>query len=265
MNERVGIFGWLVGGGAGLALVAAIIFFIAGHASVDVHEVGVETSFGHVERTLPPGFYWKQPFTEDVRTISTQVQHKEYTKLAASSSENFNVSFDVSVNYRVDPKRAAHVIVDVGDDYVSKIFDHSVADYLKEIVPKYAAQEIKNNRGTIREALKTALNTRSLTYGVDTVDVFIQNFDFDRSYDDAIKNRAIAQQNLATAEIDKQRQITTAQGEAEAQRLKQTAVTDLTIRDKEADNTRAAINKWNGQMPTYQGGAPLINITGPTK
>lgn len=48
--------------------------------------------------------------------------------------------------------------------------------------------------------------------------------------------------------------VTRAQGEADANRIRQTSITPQLLELRRLENQRAYIDKWNGQLPTVQAG-----------
>jgi regulator of protease activity HflC (stomatin/prohibitin superfamily) len=63
--------------GAGGAVLGVLIFVLAGINSVPVKNVGVVTSFGHVEGDMQPGFHWLLPW-KNVTNLSETIQTTEF-------------------------------------------------------------------------------------------------------------------------------------------------------------------------------------------
>ena len=109
--------------------------------------------------------------------------------------------------------------------------------------------------------MNNTLDERVKEYGINSVAVSINNFDFSESYNQAIEKKAVAEQEVETsknqlekAKIDAEKKKVEAQGEAEANTLLEQSLTDQII-------AQQFIEKWNGQLPTTMTGdaIPFIN------
>jgi regulator of protease activity HflC (stomatin/prohibitin superfamily) len=63
-------------GAAGI-VIGVLVFVLSGITSVPVKNVGVVTSFGHVEGDLQPGFHWLLPW-KDTTNLSETIQTTEF-------------------------------------------------------------------------------------------------------------------------------------------------------------------------------------------
>lgn len=102
-----------------------------------------------------------------------------------------------------------------------------------------------------------------------TVDEFsIVNFDFSKSFNEAIEAKTTAEQlklkaerDLARIKVEAEQKVASAKAEAEALGLQKQQVTAELIRLREIENQRKAIEKWNGVLPNVTGGSiPFINV-----
>ena len=247
-----------------LAIFGTIIYFATSTANVDAGHVGVVTHWGVLDKNvLGPGFHTINPFGDRVTIINVQAQTHVFAEAAAATREQTNVYFDGKVVYNVDQSNATTLYRKVGVNFENKIFEPAFQDFIKEESVKYSATDIQNHRADVRDSVLKRMQAQATPYGIDVQSVFITNFHFDKSYEDAIKAKSIAQQQLAQTEIEANQARAKAQGEADANRIKQAAITDQTLRQQELDNQRAMINKWEGHLPTVQGGTPIIQLPAP--
>jgi hypothetical protein len=63
-----------------------------------------------------------------------------------------------------------------------------------------------------------------------------------------------AAKKIAEAEGDAKSMVTRAQGEADANRIRQNSLTPQLLDLRRIENSRALIDKWNGQLPTVESG-----------
>ena len=68
------------------------------------------------------------------------------------------------------------------------------------------------------------------------------------------KTQAEAAKTVAEAEGEAKAAVTRAQGEAEANRIRQTSLTPQLLELRKIENSKALIDRWNGQLPTVESG-----------
>lgn len=255
-DDSTGCVLWGLGGLAAAFVVGFLLILMSG-AQVDAGHVGVVGSMGAIDKSqtpLGPGFHVVMPFFTHIDSVSVQPQNHQFREVAASSKELQNVYVDGGVNYHIDSNRAAELQIEGGiDAIVSKIFDPAFQDYIKEVVPTYVSAEILAQRAKIRDSVKQKLSEKALSHGIVVDDVFITNIHFDKGYEQAIASKAAAQQQLEQAKVDADRARTVAQGEADANRIKQQSITPELIQ-------YTIVQKWNGVLPQATSGNPFLVI-----
>jgi len=232
----------------GSFLLVIIFVFLFLTATVDTGNVGVITNFGKVTGVvLDSGWHIVGPIdhvTEiSIRTITTQ------TDASCFSKDLQEVTITLAVQTRITKDRASDIYKNFGVEYMSQATP-KILDALKAETAKYDAAEIIANRDQIRsEALKAAQDR--LTGFVDVLDLSIVNVEFSNDYARAIEAKQVAQQRaeqakyeLQQAEVEADKKVASAKGEAEAIQIrgdalaKNPAVIDLEL-----------INKWDGKAP----------------
>jgi prohibitin 2 len=178
-----------------------------------------------------------------IRTITTQ------TDASCFSKDLQNVTITLAVQTRITKERASDIYKNFGTEYMSQATP-KILDALKAETAKYDAAEIIGSRDQIRsETLKAAQDR--LTGFVDILDFSIVNVSFSDDYEKAIEAKQVAQQRaeqakyeLQQAEVEADKKVAEAKGEAEAIQIrgdalaKNPAVIDLEL-----------INKWDGKAP----------------
>jgi prohibitin 2 len=227
----------------GLGLVAILVVFLFFTATVDTGNVGVITNFGKVTgRVLDSGWHLVGP-VDHVTEITTQ------TDADCFSSDLQEVKITLAVQTRITKENASDIFKNYGVEYMSQA-EPKILDALKAETAKYEAAEIIANRDKIRsEALKAAQDR--LQGFVEVQDLSIVNVAFSDDYEKAIEAKQVAQQRaeqakyeLQQAEVEADKKVASARGEAEAIQIrgdalaKNPAVIDLEL-----------INKWDGKAP----------------
>lgn len=245
----------LMAGGL-VAILLGLFLLLAARAQIDPGYVGVVSTWGAVDTHQEPlaqGLHLINPVSTGVTPVSIQPQNHTFHEVVAASHELQNVYVDGGVNYHIDADRAAEIVTEGGlPAIVAKVFDPAFQDYIKETVPHYSATDILAQRSAIREATLHQLQDKATVYGIHVDDLFITNIHFDKTYTDAIEKAAIAQQQLVQAETEAKTKVAAAQGDADANRLRQQTLTPEQLQYMALQNQQAAIARWDGKLPTTE-------------
>lgn len=126
-------------------LIIAVIagFFIFSIANpivvIPAGHVGVKDFFGNVSpNTLSPGLGIVVPFTKVIK-MSTQTM--EVMEVADTpSKEGLIINLDVSLLYRLDPRKAAEIYKTVGTNYREVIVEPQLRSSIREVTASYEAK-----------------------------------------------------------------------------------------------------------------------------
>jgi regulator of protease activity HflC (stomatin/prohibitin superfamily) len=273
-----------------VVLLGVLVVFLSYYTVPEGYR-GVIIRTGAVAGVANPGLGFKIPFLDSVIDMSVQTQRADFPDVSAYSRDiQLSVS-EVTVNFRLQAESVGRVYSEVGVDYANRLLAPRLPKRFKEVVGRYAAAEIVNNRTKLSEEIETLLRDDMAEFGVAVEDVQITNIDFSDTYEQAVEATAKAEadvkrarQELEQVKVDAQRQV--AEAEARAQAVKLAADAEAyQIRAKgEAEaaaigargkalvaNPRLveliAAEKWDGRLPTTQvpGSAlPFISVpTGP--
>jgi regulator of protease activity HflC (stomatin/prohibitin superfamily) len=228
-----------------IGIMVVLLFFTA---TVDTGNVGVITNFGSVTgRVLDSGWHVVGPVdhvTEiSVRTITTQ------TDASCFSKDLQEVNITLAVQTRITKENATDIFKNYGTEYMSQAMP-KILDSLKAETAKYDASEIIGNRVQIRnEAMKAAQDR--LSGFVEVQDLSIVNVTFSQDYAQAIEAKQVAQQRaeqaqyeLQQAQVEAEKKVATAKGDAEAIQIKGDA-----LAKNPAVIELEMINKWDGKAP----------------
>lgn len=253
---------FLVATATGLIILGVLVVLLFFTATVGTGDVGVITNFGKVTgEVLDSGWHIVGPVDHvndiSIRTITTQ------SDATCFSSDLQAVNITVAVQTRITKENATNIFKNFGVEYMSQAMP-KILDALKAETAKYEAAQIIANRDKIRaEAFKGA--SERLQDFVQVLDLSFVNVAFSDDYEKAIEAKQVAQQRaeqakyeLQQAEVEAQKQVATAKGEAEAIQIRGDAL---------AKNPQVIqlelINKWDGKSPETLvsgsgGGVPSI-------
>ncbi|HEY9870308.1 MAG TPA: prohibitin family protein [Candidatus Obscuribacterales bacterium] len=283
--------------GAVVAAFALLFLIITGFKSfvtVEKGHVGVVMNWGAVDnKPLDPGLHLVVPFKQTVEEMSTQLKSFEVTASAASKDLQ-PVTTKISIQHSINGAMAPQALQNVGglEQIDLVVVKPAIEESLKAVTAKHTAEELV----TKREAVK-ALVTQAITAYIDhTLDekgikgalhianVAITDFQFSPDFNKAIEDKVKAEQDALRAENDKRKRVIDAEAKAAEQKLaadaqayqiEKESVARAQAIKREADALAQnpnliqlrAVEKWNGQLPTFSGSSPVpfINVTPPQK
>lgn len=250
-----------------LVVLAVIIIPLAPFAVVPAGSRGVITTFGKVNpEVLDEGLHFRIPIAQTVHLVDVRIQKTEGQGDAASKDMQ-SVHTTVALNYHINPKEAANVFRDIGTSVGERIIVPAVQEAVKAATAQYTAEELISKRPEVRERIKGFLVERMVKHGIVVDEFSIVNFQFSKSFNEAIEAKTTAEQlklkaerDLARIRVEAEQKIAQAKAEAEALALQKAQVTPELIRLREIENQRKAIEKWDGKLPSVSGGAlPFID------
>lgn len=232
-------------------------------STIKTGEIGIKTKFGKITNTTKnEGIVWKSPL-EKIEKIDIKVQKYENENPLDTSTKDMQVvnNIKVSVNYKIDGEKAIDLYKKVGMNYQTIILEPSIQETIKGVISKYTSEELVTKRSEISLDINNVLNDKLQQYGISSVSVAINNFDFSEAYNQAIEKKAVAEQEVETsknqlekAKVDAETKKVKAQGDAEANALLEKSLTKEILIEK-------WIEKWNGETPKVSSDGSMIDIS----
>jgi regulator of protease activity HflC (stomatin/prohibitin superfamily) len=256
-----------------LAAAVIIVLLILGTVFgsfyvVDSGERGVLLTWGKVEPSaVEPGLHFKTPWMQSVEIFDVKTQKYEADATAASKDLQ-TVSTTIAVNYNLRPESVPIIYAELGRSFADRIIQPAVQEVVKASTAKFSAEELITNRAAAKDLIQRLLTERLAKSYIDVVDIAIINFEFSAAFKDAIEAKVTAEQQKLKAERDFQRTLieanmTYAKADAEARALERqkSALTPELVELRRIDAQRAAIDKWDGRLPSVTTGMPFIDVT----
>jgi len=240
---------WVVIGTIGLILALMLNPFVivpAGHR-------GVVMNWGAVSQNIfNEGLHWRTPIVQSVVLIDVQIQKEEVIATAASKDLQ-ELKTLVALNYNVDPTKVNHLYQNIGLDFSARIIDPAIQEAVKSAAAKYTAEEAITKRPEVKESIKSLLKERLAKEYLILSEISIKDFDFSKSFNDAIEAKVTAEQQalqaknvLEKSKYEAEQRIAQAKGEAEAIRIQ---VESISKQGGESYVQMKAIEKWDGKLP----------------
>lgn len=245
---------------AGVGAILLLLCVFGSFRVIGAGEIGIVTRVGEVNRVADSGLMMKWPFVESVIKMDTRIQ-KEQVKASAVTKDLQDVDASLALNYSINKETALKLYKEVGVNYVENIINPVLHESFKAGTAKYTAEGLITNRSEAKEEILAVIKERLNHYGIVVADLNIVNLDFSAAFNQAIEEKAIAQQQVEKAKqelektkVEAEQKVAAAQAEAEAQRLQQSTLTDLMIK-------KMWVDKWDGKLPEVSSdGGMILNL-----
>ena len=257
-----------------IVLVIIIIFLLVtvrnSFQSVPTGYVGIKTRFGKVsDDVIQEGLNFKIPYIEKIVLMDCRTQKSEVDSSTASKDLQ-EVSLNVAVNYNVNRDTSYELYRQVGINYESIIISPAILESVKSITAQYTAEELITKRSEVSNKMEETLKEKIEARGFNVVDFNITDLDFSAAYNQAIEKKQVAEQEakqaeyeLQKAKINNEKKIAEAEANAKVMQIQDATTTENALKLKEIEIQRAAIEKWNGVLPSTMSGdtaIPFLNI-----
>ncbi len=259
-----------------LVIIVVLFFLLRGlnpFVVVGAGERGVVLNFGAVQgEVLGEGLHIRVPIMQKIVKLDIKI-HKAQTDADSVSKDLQDTKSTIAVNYHLVPDKVNRIFQEIGTEFKERIIDPAVQEVVKAITANYTAVELITQREKVRGQIKDLLKQRLLTYNIIVDDFAIVNFKFSNVFEQAIEAKQTAEQlalkaqrDLERIKVEAEQKVATAKAEAESLRLQKENVTPQLIELRKIEANIKAIDKWDGHMPQFTGGAlPFIDIKGMEK
>jgi len=197
----------------------------------------------------------KTPFITKSVKYNIQTQKLD-AKADASSKDLQNVAASIVVNYKYKESEVVKLYKNVWKEekVAEKIITPAVQEVFKAVVAKYSAEQLITERSAVSKDIEENLNKRLQAYWVEIQLFNIVNFDFSKSFNDAIEAKVTAEQEalaeknkLEKVKYESDQKIVAAEAQAKAIEIQAKAIQT----QWGAEYVKLKwIEKWNGQLPT---------------
>lgn len=244
-----------------IGLVAVILIFSSA-VTVKAGQIGIKTRFGAVTGgIINPGLHFKLPFIEGVTKMDVQNQ-KEQQDAGAASADLQTVDSTVALNYSLDTSHIVTLYSTVGTDYKVKLIDPAIQEAVKAVTANSNAEELITKRDAISQQIKDNLIAKLQPQGILVDNFSIIDFNFSKSFNDAVEAKVTAQQDALAAQnklqqvqFEADQAVAKAKGDAQAIKIEAEA-----LNQNPAVLQYDAIQKWDGVLPQATSGVPFINL-----
>lgn len=248
----------------GVIALVAVLVIASTFYTIRSTERGVLSTFGKMsDDVISDGLHVKIPYIQTIKRVN--VQQKKFDGKENSYTRDVQTSeVEYTINYDLVRENVSKLMKNVGEDYHNRIVVPFIRSAMKEAFGNFAATEIVENRDAVRRSIEQQLRrTLDSNYFIN-VQFQLVNIDFDDDFENAIKEKQVAEQNAlkaknVTIQVEEQAKQTKikAEADAEAMRIKANALE----RNPKLVNYEA-VQKWDGKLPEYMLGnsVPFIDL-----
>ena len=252
-----------------LATLFLLITILSSFQSVPTGFVGIKTRFGKVsDDVIQEGLNIKVPYIEKIVLMDCRTQKSE-VDCSTASKDLQEISLNVAINFNVNKTTAHKLYREVGINYESIIINPAILESVKSVTAQFTAEELITKRAEVSNNMESTLKEKIESRGFNVVDFNITDLDFSVAYNQAIEKKQVAEQEAKQAEyelqkskIENERKIAEAEANAKVMEVQDSTTTERALKLKELEIQKAAIEKWNGALPSTMAGdtVPFINL-----
>jgi regulator of protease activity HflC (stomatin/prohibitin superfamily) len=223
----------------------------AGHEGILVNLYGDDKGVGDI--SMCTGAVWYNPFTQSVYEYPTFVQTVDYEPFTINAKDGSEFTVDPTISLKIVDGKSPIVFKKYRKE-LSEVINGTLYNYVKDAfriqLNNFTTDYIVSNRDSIENAIERYLSAallrenfqlEQLTSGLKYPETIVKAVN---AKNEAIQRAQQAQNEVAVAEANAKKLIVAAQAEAEANRLKQQALTPQILE-------KMWIEKWDGKLPVY--------------
>lgn len=249
-------------------IFVGIVLLLASVVIIDQTEVGVVKTFGQVSGTMGAGIHLVIPFVQEVVRMPTFQKTIDFSgdqRILALSNEGLDVSFDMAIQYAVNPAMAEKVYTDLKDP---EAWMHSrVRAKARDIVASYKVESLYTGaeRQAVQTKFESELDKEFEQYGIVMKAVLIREVKLPDSVVASIQSKISAKQDAERMEfviqketLEKDRKIIEAQGISQANEIIASSITENYLRWYWIQHVVMGANSSIMYVPVGQDGLPLM-------
>lgn len=198
--------------------VAAVLIFMGCTVFMDTGYTGIVTTFGKVENyTLDAGLRVIKPW-QNVIKMNNQKQKESFT-FDVFSADLQQVQVSGSFNHSIDKTTAMNLYREVGVKYMDVLVNPRLAECVRTVFKSYTAEQLISYRDRLSIEATEMMQKELGDYGVNIIDVTIEDIDFNEAYLAAVEEKQVATQKKLTAQTLQEQHTMEARAEAERREI----------------------------------------------
>ena len=219
---------------AGVMALMLVLVPMSFH-TVDTGEIAVVKHLGKAKAVRTSGTYFDLWLTEDYVKYDATVQTINIST-GAYSKDAQSMDINMTVQYQINAEQGLEIAEKYGSlNTLSNRIESVSIERVKSVLSSYSAMTIIETRAVISPEVEEVIqSTISDNYFVTIVAVVLTNIDFSDEFEQTVEDKMIAEQQVLTAEYEKEKAIVAAQQQLEVARLQAQAVVAAAEADAQA-------------------------------
>lgn len=249
-------------------LIMVLALIIGGLHFIDSTEIGVVRTFGEITKTIDNGPNFVNPITDKVTKYDLRV-HIQELSFDSYTRDAQPIEVIADLQYELDPTRIIEVARKYGTyEILESKLGKSAEENVKAVLARYSAMPLLENRASLSPEVQAYVETLEAQYPIHIVSVTIRDISFSDAFEQSVEAKMKAEQDALRAEeearqaiieaerdrevamIEAEARVAAARGEADALAITRDALQSM----PQNWISQLWIEKWNGQLPTYQMG-----------
>lgn len=224
--QKSGAGKWIV-----IGIVVFVLFILSQTCLVVTYqnEYKLIKQFGRVERIVSePGLSFKVPFIQTVDTLPKEILVYDFQPSDVITMDKKTMVCDSYALWRIsDPQKFIQTLN--SKLYAEERIDTTVHNAMKSVISSMEQAEVISGRdGELSQKIRANIGTAMEEYGIDLISVETKHLDLPSDNKAAVYERMISERNNIAAQY-------TAEGEAEATKIRTQTDNEVTISLSEAE------------------------------
>jgi len=168
------------GGGKTFTIIGivfiVIIIALNAYYTIKSGSAGALATFGkYSEKAVMPGLHFKAPFIQTVDILDTKMQAANYLgnkdlpdkkgvinkpMINVLDTKNLNIGVELTVMYTPKAQEVPHILIKYGPNYFDKLINPTIRDVVRDVIGKYQAEKIAQERAAIAKEIKRILRDK---------------------------------------------------------------------------------------------------------
>lgn len=249
-----------------LFAVLAMFMLLSGCVVVRQGEVGVKRRLGKLtQQTIQPGLMFINPFLALVIKMPISTMNMEITS-NLPSKEGLNVSSVISILYRIEPAKAAHIIENIGLQYEAIVINSVFRSAAADVCSRFFAKDMHSSqRAVIEKEITDRMAQLIQDRGLIIEAVLLKSIQLPPGLARAVEEKLEAEQDAERMEflLDREkrealRKLIEAQGVRDAQKVIAEGLSERIIEWQSIEAFRELARSPNTKIIMTDGRTPLL-------
>lgn len=255
-----------------VASIMALLFIVVPFSihTIDAGEIAVVKHMGQAKGVRTAGTHFDFWLTEEYQVYDAKVQNLDITT-AAYSSDAQTMDIAMTVQYQIMADKVIDITNQYGTlDILQNRIQSIAIEKTKAILSSHKAMDIIADRASMSPAVEENIREAiGEDYYVNIVSVVLTNIDFSDTFESAVEEKMVAEQQQLKAEYENKTKIAQAEAEAEAKLIAARAdaeaneLLEQSLSDKILQ--KQYIEKWDGELPNVMAGEDALSIMVPVE